>query len=155
MTIHTPWFDDSPSTSGLVDWYTGGALNNHWYANVDRLTTPYGGAQDTWELWCFTKDNASGLGKIYRNGNIVAAQKFTPYANKFDHFDLNLPRNGIDNKGLVIGADPGVSTFWGSIDELAIFDSDLSPNDVDPNTGVIIPGVSASRFEQMYAMGIN
>jgi hypothetical protein len=62
MEICLPYFSDGTGTGGLVNWYTGGALNNSWNVKVDRMTTPYNtGKQTGWELWCFTKDNTSGV----------------------------------------------------------------------------------------------
>ena len=155
MTIHVPYYGGSPTNT--VNWYTGGALNNTFNSNSDRVYTPYNAAQQVWELWCFTKDNSTGIAKIYRNGELAAGTKFTAMANKFQYFDLNTPKNNPsgDNGGLVIGSLPGQSGFWGLIDEIAIFDADLSPPDVDTTTGATIPGVPAVRFIDMFNMGNN
>ena len=154
MTIHVPWYNDSPGTNGLINWYTGGRLSNHCYAATDRVTTPMSPQLQQWELWCFTKDNYSGIAKIYRNGEIVAAHLGTPLANKFQNFDTNQPCYGSssDNGGLAVGSQPGVSGFWGAIDEVAIFDAGVSPADVN-STGTIVPGVPAVRFIEMFQAG--
>ena len=113
------------------------------------VAAPKGGA---WMLLCFTKDATTGLMKIYQNGNLVASS-FNK-KKKFARPDNKLPT--VDGGyGLTMGQFVTASYFTGAIDEIAIFDDDLSPADVDPTTGTQMPGVTAVRFVQMFQMGTN
>ena len=150
LNLHLPYSDNN------VYWDT------YWniYGSGDRVPVPYiSGNNSTapWVLWCFTKTNATGMGKIYRNGQLVAAvvephvaSSSTPYY-QTAAITMSTPAA---NTNFTLGSLWGYGSWAGTMDEFAIFDSDLSPNDVTP-LGVIIPGVPAVRFLQMYQMGSN
>jgi competence protein ComGC len=151
INIHLPW-------GGTVYWdtYHPGAVGSTY-----RMSTPFVyGVESPWSLWCFTKDNGSGIQKIYVNGQLVAAQVFPSGANdmwnSFDTQPLSAEAfaGPAESSNFTFGSNYGYGSIAGTVDELAISDADLSPNDVTP-TGSIIPGVPAVRFMQMYEMGIN
>jgi prepilin-type N-terminal cleavage/methylation domain-containing protein len=105
-----------------------------------------------WTLWCFTESTRSGLVKAYLNGQLVGSAKgqTVPYT----AFDTLSPHTG-EEGNLSIGHYPYTQAWTGTIDEVAIFSADLSPNDVNPATGTVMPGQPAVYFQQMYEIGIN
>jgi prepilin-type N-terminal cleavage/methylation domain-containing protein len=124
-----------------------------WETNQDLCTHPsfnYG-SDGNWTMWCFTKDAHAGIMKIYQNGVLFASS--TGMTNPFSSFDLTDPFAGSDFNNFHVGQEPMVANWIGAIDELAIFDADLSPRDVLPS-GVVV-NAPAVRFLQMYQMGVN
>lgn len=141
----SPGFQVSvPGGSGGIGWETGSDLCSHPPFNY--------GTDGNWTLWAFTKDCRSGLMKMYQNGVLFAHS--TGKTTLFTTFDLGDPFGSTDFLNLHMGQNPGVKNWFGSIDELAIFDADLSPQDVDPTTGAVTDA-PAVRFLQMYQMGVN
>ena len=140
LNIHMPY-------QSTVIWdavYTGATQNR-------GSTAMSYGNDSRWTLWCFTKDARAGSMKIYQNGVLV---DYKPnMIGQFSTFDLNPSANG-DQGNLVIGYGPNVGGMIGAIDEIAIFDADLS---VDPLSGAgsTAMGSVAPRFLDMYNMGIN
>jgi len=147
INVHLPW-------GGQTVWDT----YNAGPALANRLQTPFVYGQDSqWSLWCFTKDNHSGLQKIYLNGQLVAAAAADAGAYTWQDFDTS-PISASDSwqgpSNFTFGSNIGYGSCAGTVDELAIFDADLSPPDVTPS-GAMLPGVPAVRFLQMYQMGSN
>ena len=130
---------------------TGGNLS----VGLDRLSAANGmqyGNDSRWNLWIFTKDCTTGVSKVYLNGEIAGAVKTSL---RFSRFNTDSTFGATQDQPFQVGEWPA-STYWeGTFDELAIFDADLSPPDVNVSTGAIIPGVAAPRFLDMYRMGIN
>jgi len=140
LNVHLPW-------SNAVYW---DAVFNT--SGLDRASVAFTqGADSPWSLWCFTKDTRAGTMKIYQNGVLVQYQ--TGMTQQFQNFDSTPPTNN-DQGNLVIGYCPGTAGMLGTIDEIAIFDADLS---VDPvgGTGPTTIGSVAQRFADMYTMGSN
>jgi type II secretory pathway pseudopilin PulG len=151
FNIHLPW-------GGGVYWdtYHPGAVGSTY-----RISTPFVyGYNSPWSLWCFTKDNGSGIQKIYLNGQLVTAQVFPDGpSDVFGSFDTQpLPTGKFvgpsASSNFTFGSNYGYGSIAATVDELAIFDADLSPNDVTAS-GTMMPGVPAVRFLQMYEMGLN
>jgi hypothetical protein len=149
INVHLPWY-------GAVYWDTYDPS-----ATAYRVQAPMGyGANSPWSLWCFTKDNGSGLQKIYLNGQLIMAGICpTGPDTHWPSFD-SAPITGAPTRypfggsNFTFGSNLGYGSIAATVDELAIYDADLSPNDVTP-TGTIIPGVPAVPFIQMYEMGLN
>ncbi len=144
FNIHLPWV-------GMVYWDTLG------YASGNRVSTAFIYSNDSaWSLWCFTKDNRTGLQKIYHDGEIVAAGPGNPDpAYTWKYFDITQISMTGNTANFSIGSPAGSGGCACTTDEFAVFDADLSPADVTSNgtTATIIPGVPAVRFLQMYEMG--
>ena len=122
------------------------------FAGYGDLCNPpsFSYGQTNWTMWAFTKDANAGVMKIYQNGQLYAHSNARTA--KFGSFesDGTFANNGLFT--LHVGQEPNTANWWGTIDELAIFDADLSPSDVDPTSGAVIPA-PAVRFLQMYDMG--
>lgn len=139
ISIDMPW-------SGVVNWQAGDGMGG-WLQTSIPFT--YMG-ESTWQMFAFTRDANTGIIKIYQNGMLVAHA--TGATQKMNYFDMNVPTSAQECDNLCMGNYPGNPDWIGSIDEIAIFDTDLSPTDVDPATGNVI-NVPAVRFMQMYDMG--
>jgi len=141
----------APSTDGNLYWDTANASSG-----LDRVSTPDVFANGTsWQLLCFTKDSKAGIQKIYINGNLAAfsTTKTTGFFGNYQYAG----GMGTTDCPLVVGVWPGNANWTGQIDELAIFDADLSPADVivSGTTCTKVGGVVASRFIQMYQVGVD
>jgi competence protein ComGC len=141
--VQLPW-------QNLVSWMTYG------WPSPNYVDVPFTfGPDSPWSLWCFTKDNHTGLQKVYLNGQLIAAVPgFTNANTPWENFcsTTALPLSNSYPSNFRFGGILGYGNCGATIDEFAIFDADLSPNDVTPD-GTIIPGVVAQRFVQMYDMG--
>jgi prepilin-type N-terminal cleavage/methylation domain-containing protein len=168
------YIPDPSSTSGLLWWGSpGGSRGNNgkciisidmpWNGNVNWQAGDASGGLSTasvpfsyqgespWQMFAFTRDANAGVIKIYQNGVLAAYQ--TGAYQKMGGFDTVVPGAGTTNDmNLCICNYPSKPDWMGTIDELAIFDADLSPQDVDPSTGNV-SNVPAVRFLQMYQMG--
>lgn len=147
INVHLPW-------QGYVFWDTYNPPSD-W----NRLSTTFlYGTDSQWSLWCFTKDNYTGLQKIYLNGQLqTAAVAPTGPSSLWQDFDtsaMNPTGAWRSPSNFTLGSMWAYGSCHATVDELAIFDADLSPADVTAN-GTIIPGVPAVRFLQMYQMGCN
>lgn len=167
MWVYVP---PSPPSDSIIYWAPGSdtaprEINVHmpyggtvyWDApydasgSQDRCQTPFSygnssAAGGAWTMWAFTKDAGSGVMKIYLNGQLV--QTSSGNFDKFTAFDTNIQQNN-DEGNLSIGHIPSSGPDWsGTLDEIAIFDADISPTDV-PGTGT----GPLNRFQQMYDMG--
>lgn len=144
IEIDYPW-------GGAVDWQNGDGTSGAFYGPP----TPFSPGQDSpWTLWCFTADRNSGVMKAYKNG-VLATSALIPTNKKFlaTTVDTNYPSLS-DGGNLMFGNSWGSYEATVAIDELAVFDADLSPQDVNPATGNAYPVVpTASRFVDMYNMG--
>lgn len=146
LNVHLPW-------GNAVYWDTYG-----WNIGNRVQTTYASGVDSQWSLWCFTKDNRIGLQKIYHDGVLVAACKgsATPITvwQTFNTSPMTPVTSAMDMSNFTLGSSPTYGSCAGTVDELAIFDADLSPTDVTP-TGIMLPNVAAVRFLQMYQNGVN
>ena len=138
FAIDMPW-------GGTINWTVGDSNGAITSCSAPLVT----GNDSKWVLWAFTWDARAGIIKNYMNGQLIAS-KNVPY--KIQNLSSQLPivlnvYPAVNN--LCIGDYTGASDWTGVIDELAIFDADISPNDV-PGTGQ--PG--PNRFQQMYDMGV-
>lgn len=135
---------------GSVFWdciYTSSSPQDRLNGGLPAMNYPY-----NWNLFCFTKDCNSGVMKVYLNGERVL--QGTGKLGKLGSvpFDSN-PMSSADNGGLKIGyggSGSGTNSYIGTIDEIAIFSADLSPNEASPynttNQGY--------TFRDMYNMGV-
>ncbi len=89
--------------------------------------------------------------RTYLNGELIATTSTTGFFAKFQTDPASV---GSPDCPFTLGVYPGIGNWLGQIDELAIFDADLSPSN-DVVGGTIVPGVPAVRFLQMYQMGTN
>jgi prepilin-type N-terminal cleavage/methylation domain-containing protein len=146
FNVHLPW-------QGAVTWDSvwGYSVGSTYYQ--DRATVNYQG--DQWNLWCFTKDAGTGSSpsagtmKIFLNGVLVAISTGThgPYTN----VDSN-PQSTYEQGNLSIGHFPGTADYNGYVDEVAIFDADLS-QDPDNGAPATTVGSICPRFLDMFNMG--
>ena len=142
-----------PEPPGNVRWDTANTATN----SFDRasVSDTFGNGTN-WQLWVFTKNGRAGTQKIYLNGELVGFS-VSAATGLFGRFQAN-GGVGTADPPFVLGVFPSIANWKGQIDELAIFDADLSPdNDVTVSGGTCtqVPGVPAVRFLQMYQMGTN
>ncbi len=147
MSIDFPW-------GGDVQWQNGIGTSGAFGAGAG---VPYSSTvANQWNLWCFTCDRNTGLMKVYLNAQLVplANDVNTVQCGRFVVFDENAPYYK-DTGNFMFGNTPGGPEDTIAVDELAVFDADLSPQDVQIVAGnpVTVPGVPAVRFLQMYDMG--
>lgn len=129
----------------------GGAGGVGFDCNGDLCSPPsFSYGNSNWTMWAFTKDANSGVMKIYQNAQLYAHS--IGKTQKFATFEDNASFSGNGLFGFHVGQEPTVANWWGTIDEVAIFNADLSPSDIDPSSGSVIPA-PAVRFLQMYEMG--
>ena len=143
LNIDLPW-------ANYVSWETYG-----WPAGNNTYVQFGYGIDSPWSLWCFTKDNHTGFQKIYQNGQLVAVSSgWLNVRNPWLNFAItpDPPASNTSPSNFRFGGSLGYGSCAATIDEFAIFDSDLSPDDVT-SAGNPIPGVDAVRFLQMYQMG--
>jgi prepilin-type N-terminal cleavage/methylation domain-containing protein len=112
-------------------------------AQTGNVSYTYGASP--WQLWCMTIDSG-GIAKIYQNGVLMNYKTGTGWP-RLMTFDTAIP-SGSDQYNLCIGAQPVASAHTVAIDEIAIFNSDLSPNET-------VPGQISPRYIDMYNMGAN
>jgi hypothetical protein len=134
----------------------GGSAGIGWQTNTDLCAHPlfnYGN-NGNWTMWAFTKDANAGVVKIYQNGQLFAFAigKNIKWGGSYG-FDVANPFASTDFYGFHVGQEPQIANWIGTIDELAIFDADLSPQDVNPASGAV-SNLPATRFLQMYQMGL-
>ena len=145
-----------PDSSGTVCWDTNNASVGLGFDRASMADT-FTGAASNWQLWAFTKNARAGTQKIYLNGELAAIDA-TAATGKFGPFQTDFAGVGTANCPFVLGVYPARGNWLGQIDELAIFNADLSPdNDVTVSGGSCtqVPGVPAVRFLQMFQMGSN
>jgi hypothetical protein len=124
-----------------------------WATYGDLCSPPkFSYTNSDWTLWCFTKDALSGVMKVYRDGQLLSWSTNTK-AQFTTAVETSPPTPGSTNGSFHVGQEPQTVNWNGTIDELGVFSADLSPQDVNPQTGNQIPGVIATRFTQMYDMG--
>ena len=94
---------------------------------------------------------------MYLDGQLVVPSSVSAMIGANTLFGTNIetttPSTNSNYGAFHLGQAPQSTNWEGTIDELAIFSADLSPQDVNPTTGAVIPGVQATRFLQMYNAG--
>lgn len=138
-----------PAADNNVYWFVGGEA-----AADSPSTTPFTyGSGSAWQLWCFSWDGQTGMMKTYLNGNLLSHGIAAAPLAQLRAFDLFGPGN--DNGYFTVGTRPNVQVWNGSIDEFAIFNSDISPDDVNTTTNTLQNPTKNNRFADMYKMGNN
>jgi prepilin-type N-terminal cleavage/methylation domain-containing protein len=134
---------------GNVNWQAGPETGGGWKTAAIPWSYGTGGS---WQMFAFTRDSNAGVLKIYQNGILVAHT--INATDKMANFCTRAPTSASEDYNLCIGNQPGEASDWvGTLDEIAFFDADLSPQDVNPTTGAVL-NAPAVRFLQMYQMGL-
>jgi len=148
LDVNIPW------SNSYIYWSAGGGTlsNGNIGAGYDQVSVPETLGAGPWQMWVFTKSSVTngGLMKIYPNGKLVSSAIATDSFGRFQGVLTATQDNCFD-----VGSCVNVGYWLGTFDELAIFDADLSPNDVVVATNTVIPGVTPVRFVQMCDMGNN
>lgn len=113
-----PWSNDT------MYYDTGGCCDG----TTQRISAPFDPREGQWDFWAFTR-NDFGDKVMYYNGQVIG-----------QIFDQNAPLLGpdVDGEGtpipqeFFIGSELGATNFFvGQMDEYAIFDEELTLNDLD------------------------
>ena len=109
LNVHFPW------SNGRIYWDAGN--DGSGYDRIDKAATSTE-TEGTWNHWVFTKDAAAGIMRIYKNG-----VKWLEGSGK------KKSMAGIST--FLLGANASASgNFDGAIDEFAIWDTILSPDEI-------------------------
>lgn len=109
LNVHFPW------SNGRIYWDAGN--DGSGYDRIDKAATSTE-TEGTWNHWVFTKDAAAGIMRIYKNG-----VKWLEGSGK------KKSMAGIST--FLLGANASASgNFDGAIDEFAIWDTVLSPDEI-------------------------
>lgn len=108
LNIHLPW------SNSRVYWDAG--WNSGSYDRIQKVATA-DQFKDSWSHWVFVKNATTGTMEIYHNGTLFHSATGTTKS-----------MAGITN--VTLGSELGISNYAGSIDEVIIYDSALTAEEI-------------------------
>ncbi|MGJ8672760.1 Ig-like domain-containing protein [Rubritalea sp.] len=107
LNIHLPW------SNSQVYWDAG------WNSGYDRINKVATAAQfkDNWSHWVFVKNATTGTMEIYHNGTLF-------------HSGTAKVKSMAGITGATLGSEFGTSNYAGSVDDLIIYDSALTAEEI-------------------------